>query len=108
MCSKCGHAFCIVCNMAYHWTDPCRTLTSYEEKREMLLKYNDAQGDERKHIETLYGGKHNLEKALHDILKLLSEDWVQTNTKPCPQCKFNIQKAEGCNHMQCKKCSSHF
>jgi IBR domain, a half RING-finger domain len=40
---------------------------------------------------------------------LALEKWMQANKgKPCPNCKAPIQKAYGCNHMQCSVCSVHF
>jgi len=37
-----------------------------------------------------------------------NEEWIRNNTKPCPQCKAPIEKAAGCNHMQCRECNKHF
>ena len=39
-----------------------------------------------------------------------TEIWINDNTKACPNsnCKKRIQKNEGCNHMTCKQCSTHF
>ena len=38
--------------------------------------------------------------------------WLKANTKPCPNCNKNIEKNQGCNHMQCLKtsggCGFHF
>lgn len=28
--------------------------------------------------------------------------WLMLNTKPCPKCKKNIEKNQGCNYMQCR------
>ena len=37
-----------------------------------------------------------------------SESWLQANTKTCPVCSVRIEKTEGCNHMTCKHCQSHW
>lgn len=36
------------------------------------------------------------------------QDWILKNTKPCPNCKINIQKHGGCMHMTCTKCRHEF
>lgn len=38
-----------------------------------------------------------------ETLMLLSKD-----TKPCPTCKTRIQKIDGCDHMKCTMCGTHF
>ena len=37
-----------------------------------------------------------------------SANWVNANTKPCPNCGTAIEKNGGCNHITCFKCNSHF
>lgn len=37
-----------------------------------------------------------------------SENWILQNTKACPNCKVNIEKNQGCNHMTCGKCKHQF
>jgi hypothetical protein len=34
--------------------------------------------------------------------------WVAANTKKCPRCQTAIEKDEGCNHMNCRKCRKEF
>ncbi|CAA7060499.1 unnamed protein product [Microthlaspi erraticum] len=46
------------------------------------------------------------------ILKNSSESqnttWILANTKPCPNCKRQIEKNRGCNHMRCSICKHSF
>merc|ERR1739848_632876 len=37
-----------------------------------------------------------------------TKNWLQANTKPCPQCKTPIEKDNGCNHMKCRKPTCRF
>jgi hypothetical protein len=41
-----------------------------------------------------------------DILKNIKE--VKESTKNCPKCNTLIHKIEGCDHMQCTYCGTHF
>lgn len=34
--------------------------------------------------------------------------WIIVNTKKCPNCRFAIEKNQGCRHMKCQKCNHHF
>ena len=35
-------------------------------------------------------------------------DYIRLNCKPCPKCKTNIEKNQGCQHMTCRKCMHEF
>ncbi|WZY81638.1 probable E3 ubiquitin-protein ligase ARI11 [Brassica napus] len=35
-------------------------------------------------------------------------NWILANTKPCPNCKRQIEKSMGCNHMGCSICKHSF
>ncbi|KXJ92757.1 RWD domain-domain-containing protein [Microdochium bolleyi] len=37
-----------------------------------------------------------------------SLDYVKMHTTPCPTCAAPCQKTQGCNHMQCFRCRTHF
>jgi len=40
--------------------------------------------------------------------ELRSTQWINENTKKCPKCRSTIERAEGCNHMQCEQCKHEF
>lgn len=37
-----------------------------------------------------------------------SLDYLRMHTTPCPTCAAPCQKTQGCNHMRCFRCQSHF
>ena len=49
-------------------------------------------------------------KDIQEFLPLLSssELAIKKHTKPCPGCKVPVEKNEGCNHMSCTNCKTHF
>eukprot|EP01098_Paradermamoeba_levis_P004628 TRINITY_DN1975_c0_g1_i1.p1 TRINITY_DN1975_c0_g1~~TRINITY_DN1975_c0_g1_i1.p1 ORF type:complete len:295 (-),score=99.59 TRINITY_DN1975_c0_g1_i1:18-902(-) len=42
------------------------------------------------------------EEKTRDPASKESMNWIVANTKPCPKCKKQIFKDEGCNHMTCR------
>lgn len=38
----------------------------------------------------------------------ISSAWIKTNTNPCPKCKKQIEKNQGCMHMTCIGCRHEF
>jgi len=41
-----------------------------------------------------------------NVLETIKE--LRDNTKPCPSCSALIHKTEGCDHMHCTNCNTHF
>lgn len=41
-------------------------------------------------------------------LPLCSVKWVLNNSRPCPNCRYPIEKSGGCNHMRCQRCQCYF
>ncbi|KAI9348598.1 hypothetical protein BDR26DRAFT_799199 [Obelidium mucronatum] len=39
---------------------------------------------------------------------MATKNWIEANTKECPQCNAAIEKNGGCNHMTCRKCTHEF
>jgi hypothetical protein len=46
-----------------------------------------------------------IEKELRDDE---TDAWLKAHTKACPHCSVRIEKLDGCNHMNCQSCDSHF
>lgn len=84
-----GHGFCLSCSLQSHNPCGCNDLQAWmkqvsEETKNTDIK-DSATGD--------------------DIANAL---WVAANTKRCPRCNTPIEKDEGCNHMNCRKCRKEF
>lgn len=87
--SKCGWT-CPECSNGFVYCPHCRRdHGSLPCKRFQHLRY-----------EVYVGKKATAEKE--------SEGLVQRNSKTCPSCKMPIQKAGGCNFMDCPNCRRHF
>jgi hypothetical protein len=65
----------------------CKKLTCVK-CRDMILE------DEKKH------------KCKEEVLASLK--LIETESKPCPSCKVGIQRSQGCSHMFCTFCRTHF
>ncbi|ESN98785.1 hypothetical protein HELRODRAFT_162245 [Helobdella robusta] len=101
-CQACQYTFCIYCKMGYHGVEKCRLKS--EEMKRLYSKYMEATKSEQLELEKIYG-----KKMFMDILSQVETDnWLETNSKKCPNCKSNIEKNEGCNKMTCTKCKSFF
>lgn len=46
--------------------------------------------------------KHPIKISCDKAAAGANDQWKKQNSKKCPQCKVDIQKNEGCNHMTCK------
>lgn len=49
-------------------------------------------------------------ESLHEWSRIFDSStfWVQKNAKPCPSCRAMIEKANGCNHIDCSQCGAAF
>ncbi|KHJ98692.1 IBR domain protein [Oesophagostomum dentatum] len=102
-CQVCGLSFCVLCFRAYHGVDGCNFKTI--DKQRILKEWNSAGEQERVLMARRFGGLKNLQRIIDT---LLNEGWIDGNSKPCPRCRVNIEKNEGCNKMHCTKCDVMF
>ncbi|KAJ3397492.1 E3 ubiquitin-protein ligase rnf14 [Lobulomyces angularis] len=74
----------------------------------LVNSYLSENSEEKALIEKQYG-KKNIEKIVFRYQEeLKNKEWYSENSQCCPSCKAAIQKSEGCNHMTCSKCNTHF
>ncbi|XP_071445338.1 E3 ubiquitin-protein ligase RNF14-like [Hetaerina americana] len=101
-CPSCRYVFCVYCRMVYHGVAPCQFKSAMQRK--LVVQYQNADGEERTHLEQKYGKKQiqNLVDAC------MSESWITDNSQKCPTCHVAIEKSQGCNKMVCWKCNTMF
>ncbi|CCG84517.1 protein of unknown function [Taphrina deformans PYCC 5710] len=111
ICTNCDLAFCAECKRTWHGPlEACRRVVYADGlgARYKALLGDSTKADEKRLMEKLHGRK-NLEKLLKDIAdEELAEEWRLEHAKACPACGTYIEKAYGCNHLQCGICSVHF
>ncbi|KAF6210940.1 hypothetical protein GE061_014053 [Apolygus lucorum] len=101
-CPACRYVFCVFCRRAYHGVEFCR-MKSVEMKK-VVLEYQEGDDAVKSRLEKRYGATQ-IRRFINDML---SDDWIQTNSKNCPNCEASIEKSDGCNKMVCGKCQTFF
>lgn len=93
MCDVCEFVFCPDCRAAYHPADQaCEAQLERLQRLKIERDNTIAKGDK----------KRRLAEELASLQAILKD------TVPCPSCKMPITRAQGCNHMTCTYCSTHF
>uniref|UniRef100_A0A7S0DUD3 RBR-type E3 ubiquitin transferase n=1 Tax=Hanusia phi TaxID=3032 RepID=A0A7S0DUD3_9CRYP len=85
VCPKCSFTFCGKCFRAYHPGVSCES---------------------RGFQQVLDLSNPKLQLVMQQ--RIASERLIQQSTVPCPCCQIAIEKTEGCNHMHCTFCGTHF
>ena len=93
VCLTCERYWCILC------------------KNEYLVEGNMMNRDNKKSHNFLSCAETEELMALNDLTlfrKKQDERFIATFTKKCPKCMVNIEKNDGCNHMNCTHCNTHY
>lgn len=102
VCSSCAFVFCAFCKHTYHGVSPCQFKD--DDKRKLHDQYTTSSHAEKELMERRFG-KQRLQQMVNEVV---SEKWLCSNAKQCPNCKASIQKIDGCNKMTCIKCRAYF
>jgi E3 ubiquitin-protein ligase RNF14 len=96
-CVHCYFSFCKTCFQSSHPGHLCVSL----DERILMVKDRVAKMQQ-------ISRKDRFEAELRSLQDLQSETTVRNLSKPCPGCKTQIQKSEGCNKMTCSQCRTFF
>lgn len=89
----CGYAFCSACREAYHPSTSC--VAHIARLEQLNIKLEEARSRDASR-------RKRLQEELESLKMILAE------TVPCPKCHMPINRSQGCNHMVCSNCSTHF
>ncbi|GAA6007204.1 hypothetical protein JCM10207_001545 [Rhodosporidiobolus poonsookiae] len=105
ICPSCSFSFCQFCRRAWHGA---RNACALPQSSAIVQAYLDGGSSDRLALEARYGAA-NLKRlvAAYEEERALQE-WLDKNSTRCPGCDVPVQKSQGCNHMTCAKCASHF
>lgn len=105
ICSNCGYAFCFFCMKTWHGN---QTGCSMERMKEIVDEYKNADPEQKRRMELQYG-KKTLDKVIKQMEEaVLNAEWLQNNSQRCPSCSAPVSRSEGCAHMTCRVCQTHF
>ena len=100
ICNECRFVFCKRCKATYHSESLCPDEVDLEAFKQKQMKI-------RARLERL--GLTN--DDIHHLFKeTLTAAKIETTTRYCPNssCRVRIEKNEGCDHMCCVRCKTHF
>jgi len=107
-CRDCQFTFCAVCQKSYHGKAWCNLPALQRIVEEYLKAKESGSKVEIARIEAKYGTK--LVQRLEQDYLAEKETilWKKANTTSCPTCHVSIERSEGCNHITCTTCKTHF
>ncbi|KAF2641710.1 hypothetical protein P280DRAFT_468262 [Massarina eburnea CBS 473.64] len=77
-CIGCGNVQCVKHGVVWHEGETCG---EYDYRTDRKIKKAEEEASKR---------------------------WIEKTAKKCPNCRWNIEKANGCDHMTCSKCRHEF
>ena len=108
-CDDCGATYCELClekpnTSAEDHANQC------DPKPMMRLcrKYHLAEPSIQEKCEERWHWLKDYAKARGTANDISAQLWVTRNAQTCPTCNFAIERSDGCFHMQCSICGTHF
>ncbi|KEP49035.1 putative ubiquitin-protein ligase E3 [Rhizoctonia solani 123E] len=108
-CDSCGFAFCVACKRSWHGPNSSCAITQTKAFMEAHVAMMLPKGDPRRRaLEGQYGRKVLRKMAQEYQGEKENQVWLKERTTACPRCETRVEKSEGCNHMTCPRCTTHF
>ena len=108
-CDDCGATYCELClekpnTSAEDHNNQC------DPKPMMRLcrRYHLAEPSIQQKCEERWHWLKDYAKARGTADDISAQLWVTKNAQKCPTCNFAIERSDGCFHMQCSICGTHF
>ncbi|KAL2912501.1 hypothetical protein HK105_207990 [Polyrhizophydium stewartii] len=107
ICPECKYAFCMFCNRGWHGNNQFCKIGDLEK---IADEYTSPTTSARRIAELeLRYSKAVLERVARNVAaERDSRKWIELNAQRCPNCEAVVEKSDGCNHMTCRVCNSHF
>ncbi|KDE07429.1 hypothetical protein MVLG_02296 [Microbotryum lychnidis-dioicae p1A1 Lamole] len=105
ICSSCEYPYCVFFRRVWHGTrNPC----ALPQSSAIVTQFLSGSPSTQAALEHRYG-KANIRHLVAVFEEeRLNREWMDKMTVKCPGCDAGVEKSQGCNHMQCSRCSSHF
>ncbi|CAP28797.1 Protein CBG08978 [Caenorhabditis briggsae] len=102
-CSYCQFSFCNLCKQTFHGISGCKWKKG--DKERLVKQWQEGDADVKADMCRQFGGEKNVAALVE---RFLNEEWLDSNSKPCPKCAVSIEKNEGCHKIHCTKCDTYF
>ncbi|KAM0786786.1 hypothetical protein ACM66B_002220 [Microbotryomycetes sp. NB124-2] len=105
VCPQCSHSFCVVCLKTWHGS---RNACSLPASSSIVSRYLEGDDQERSALELRYG-RANIKRLVTAFEEeRANSEWRQQHSTQCPGCQIWVERSQGCAHMQCARCGTHF
>ncbi|KAI9140267.1 hypothetical protein BKA69DRAFT_1029718 [Paraphysoderma sedebokerense] len=104
-CLKCGYNFCHWCSKTWHGT---QTFCEVKNGDKVVTDYLNGDDNIKRRIEVQYGKSIVAKMVQKYREEEATKAFLKSTATPCPSCSTYITKTEGCNHMTCQSCQTHF
>ncbi|KAI9331802.1 hypothetical protein DFJ73DRAFT_647923 [Zopfochytrium polystomum] len=109
ICDACAYPFCFYCLRTWHGNQvscPIDSITALAARYATARAADDAA--ELAYLDARYG-RAVLDRILRaEEERRLNADWLKAHSQRCPDCACAVERSEGCAHMTCRVCKTHF